>query len=142
MYCLHLQPRVKKGERMRISETGQKIVVHRYGGLSDGKSTMAKIGDLPLGTKPDEIPNELKQDLTPRELKSLIEFLKAGQVRMASQKVEMLVQSLDEMLLSAKAGVLNEELVKKLDSSASDFVKRLRRIVPAKKIVNAESTLS
>lgn len=127
---------------MRISETGQKIVVHRYGGLNNGKSTMAKIGDLPLGTKPDEIPNELKQDLTPRELNALIEFLKAGQVRMASQKVEMLVQSLDEMLLSAKAGVLSEELVKKLDSSASDFAKRLRRIVLAKKIVNAESTLS
>ena len=142
MYCLHLQPRVKKGERMRISETGQKIVVHRYGGLSDGKSTMAKIGDLPLGTKPEEIPNELKQDLTPRELNALIEFLKAGQVRMASQKVEVLVQSLDEMLLSAKAGVLSEELVKKLDSSASDFAKRLRRIVLAKKIVNAESMLS
>ena len=127
---------------MRISETGQKIVVHRYGGLSDGKSTMAKIGNLPLGTKPDEIPNELKQDLTPRELNKLIEFLKADQVRMASQKVEMLVQSLDEMLLSVKAGVLNEELIKKLDSSASDFAKRLRRIVPAKKSVNAESTLS
>lgn len=126
---------------MRISETGQKILMHRYGGLSDGKSTMAKIGDLPLGTMPDEIPDELKQDLTPRELNELIDFLKAGQVLIASQKVEMLVQSLEQMLLSAKAGVLSEELVKKLNSSTSDFAKRLRRIVPGKKVVSGESTL-
>ena len=126
---------------MRISETGQKIVLHRYGGLRDGKSTMAKIGDFTLGTKPDQIPDDLKQDLTPRELGELIKFLNEGQVRMASQKVELFVQSLEEMLSSAKAGVLSDELVKKLDSSASDFAKRLRRIGLAKRATSEEITL-
>jgi hypothetical protein len=127
---------------MRISETGQKIVMHRYGGLNDGKSIMAKIGDVPVGTKPDEIPDDLKQNLTPRELSELVEHLKADQVRMATQKVDVLVQNLQEMLSSAKAGVLSQELVKKLDSSASEFTKQLRRITAVKKFANPESASS
>lgn len=127
---------------MRISETNQKIVMHRYGGLNDGKSIMAKIGDLPAGTKPDEIPDDLKQNLTPRELSELVDHLKADQVRMATQKVDVLVQNLQEMLSSAKAGVLSQELVKKLDSSVSEFTKQLRRITAAKKFANPESASS
>jgi hypothetical protein len=127
---------------MHISKTNKKIILHRYGGVNNSKSIMAKIGEVPVGTKPDEILDELKLDLTPRELIELVEHLSAELVCMATQKVDVLVQNYQEMLLVAKDGLLSVELVEKLDTSASEFIKSLRRISAVKKSGNVKRAAS
>lgn len=130
---------------MRITPTADKLVLHRYAGQSDDpngqkKSTMARIGTLERGTKSDAIPEDLKQDLTPRELRELVEYLREEQAVEAARKLAEFTKGLEEMIGYAISGFLNQDERRKLDASVSDFTKRLRRIVSEKDRGNVATT--
>ena len=113
---------------MRQTVAGDKLTLHRYDGVDgERKSKMAKIGTIPLSTKPDAIPEALLDDLTPKELRELKEYLRQEQGRRAVQKLAGLRTDLDDMLASATAGMLGAEQVVELEKTTAEFLKRLRR---------------
>ena len=123
---------------MRQTVAGDKLTLHRYDGVDgERKSKMAKIGTIPLGTKPDAIPDELVDDLTPKELRELKEYLRQEQGRRAVQKLAGLRTDLDDMLASATAGMLGAEQVVELEKTTAEFLKGLRRIGADRKNVTA-----
>ena len=82
---------------MRQTIAGDKLTLHRYDGVDDErKSKMARIGSIPLDTKPDAIPEALVDDLTPRELRELKEFLMQEQSKRAVQKLGDIMPTLDD----------------------------------------------
>lgn len=114
---------------MRQTVAGDKLTLHRYDGVDgERKSKMARIGFLPLDTKPDAIPKALVDDLTPRELRELEEFLRQEQGRRAVQKLAGLRSDLDDLLASAAAGMLGAEQIAELAKLTAEFSKGLRRI--------------
>lgn len=114
---------------MRQTVAGDKLTLHRYDGVDEErKSKMARIGSIPLCTKPDAIPEALIDDLTPKELRELKESLTQEQGRRAVQKLGDIMPALDDLLASAAAGMLGPEQVADLEKTTADFLKRLRRI--------------
>jgi len=114
---------------MRQTIAGDKLTLHRYDGVDDErKSKMARIGSISLDTKPEAIPEALVDDLTPRELRELKEFLAQEQGRRAVQKLGDIMPALDDLLACAAAGMLGPEQVADLEKITADFLKRLRRI--------------
>ena len=123
---------------MRQTIAGDKLTLHRYDGVDDErKSKMARIGSIPLGTKPDAIPEALVDDLTPRELRELKESLAQEQSRRAVQKLGDIMPALDELLACAAAGMLGPDQVADLEKTTADFLKRLRRISASRMIATA-----
>jgi hypothetical protein len=124
---------------MRKTVAADKLTLHRYDGVDDErKSKMARIGSIPLGTKPDEIPEELIDDLTRKEFRELIEFLTQEQAKRAAQKVGGIRTDLDDVLASAASGMLGYEQIAELEKTTTDFLKRLRRIGADRKIVSVD----
>ena len=123
---------------MRQTIAGDKLTLHRYDGVDDErKSKMARIGSIPLDTKPDAIPEALVDDLTPRELRELKEFLMQEQSKRAVQKLGDIMPTLDDLLACVAAGMLGSEQISDLEKTTADFLKRLRRISTSRTIVTA-----
>lgn len=124
---------------MRKTIAGDKLTLHRYDGVNDErKSTMARIGSIPLGTKPDAIPEALIDNLMPKELRELKEFLIQEQGRRAAQKLGGIMTDLNDVLAAAGSGMLGSEQVTDLEKTTTDFLKRLRRIVAERKLVTVD----
>lgn len=114
---------------MRQTVAGDKLTLHRYDGVDgESKSKMARIGSLPLGSKPDAIPEALIDDLTPKELRELKESLTQEQGRRAIQKLGGITTDLNDLLSAAASGMLGCEKVADLEKTTAEFLKRLRRI--------------
>ena len=123
---------------MRQTIAGDKLTLHRYDGVDDErKSKMARIGSIPLDTKPDAIPEALVDDLTPKELRELKESLSQEQGRRAAQKLGDIMPALDDLLACAADGMLGPEQVADLEKTTADFLKRLRRIGASRMIATA-----
>lgn len=60
---------------MRFKISGKQIILYRYSGQVSGRSVEARVGALQVGTVPDQIPDDLRLDLTPRELAETQAFL-------------------------------------------------------------------
>ena len=124
---------------MRQTVAGDKLTLHRYDGVDgEGKSKMARIGSIPLGTKPDAIPEALIDDLTPKELRELKEYLTQEQGRRAVQKLDSVMYDLGDLLAAAASGTLGAEKITDLEKNAADFLKRLRRISAERKVVTVD----
>ena len=123
---------------MRQTIAGDKLTLHRYDGVDDErKLKMARIGSIPLDTKPDAIPEALVDDLTPKELRELKESLSQEQGRRAAQKLGDIMPALDDLLACAADGMLGPEQVADLEKTTADFLKRLRRIGASRMIATA-----
>ena len=124
---------------MRQTVAGDKLTLHRYDGVDgEGKSKMARIGSIPLGTKPDAIPEALIDDLTPKELRELKEYLTQEQGRRAVQKLDSVMSDLGDLRAAAASGTLGAEQITDLEKNAADFLKRLRRIGAERKVVTVD----
>ena len=124
---------------MRQTVAGDKLTLHRYDGVDgEGKSKMARIGSVPLGTKPDAIPEALIDDMTPKELRELKEYLTQEQGRRAVQKLGGVMIDLTDLLAAASAGTLAAEQIADLEKNTVDFLKRLRRIGAERKVVSVD----
>lgn len=124
---------------MRKTVTVDKLTLHRYDGVdNEGKSKMARIGSISFSTKPDAIPEALIDDLTPRELRELKEYLAQEQGRRAVQKLGGIMNDLNDLLASAAAGMLGAEQVADLEKTTAEFLKRLRRVGAERKVVTVD----
>ena len=124
---------------MRKTVAVDKLTLHRYDGVDDeGKSRMARIGAIPLATKPDSIPDALIDDMTPKELRELKEYLIEEQGRRAVQKLGGVMTDLHDLLAAAASGTLGAEKVADLEKTTTDFLKRLRRIGAERKVVTVD----
>ena len=123
---------------MRITLAVDKLTLHRYDGVDDdGKSRMARIGTIPLCTKPDAIPEALIDDLTPKELRELKEYLTLEQGRRAVQKLVVVTIDMNDLLTSASAGLLGVDQLVELEKTTAEFLKKLRRVGADRKNVTA-----
>lgn len=110
---------------MIIRKSLKQYALYRYGGTSDGKNMEVRIGNVPLGTKPDSIPDDIVQDLTPRELNELKDVLVKDQRDLLDQKLSSVEDDLKEIAEAVKAGVLDGQSAAKLGVAAKDFLKTL-----------------
>ena len=124
---------------MRQTVAGDKLTLHRYDGVDgERKSKMARIGSIPLGTKPDAVPEALVDDLTPKELRELKEYLTREQGRRAVQKLGGVMTDLSELLAAAASGMLTNEQIADLEKTTTEFLKRLRRIDAERKVATVD----
>lgn len=128
---------------MRQTVAGNKLTLHRYDGVDDDrKSKMARIGSIPLATKPDEIPEELIDDLTPKELRELKEYLTKEQENRAIQKLGGVTADLSDLVAAAAAGMLAAQHVIELEKTTAEFLKRLRRIGVDRKVPSVDISVT
>ena len=124
---------------MRQTVAGDKLTLHRYDGVDgERKSKMARIGSISLDTKPDAIPEALIDDLTPKELRELKEYLTQEQGRRAVQKLGGVLTDLADLLAAAASGTLGAEQIADLEKTTTEFLKRLRRIGAERKVVTVD----
>ena len=97
---------------MKIKSSGQTHALYRYAEQVEGKTLETKVGSLAAGTKPDEIPPEIAENLTPRELREVTDFLHREQLALTRDALTRLHDALE-----SAAGSITEET---LDSLAAE----------------------
>ena len=115
---------------MIIRKSLKQYALYRYGGTSDGKNMEVRIGNVPLGTKPDSIPDDIVQDLTPRELNELKDVLVKDQRDLLDQKLSSVEDDMKEIAEAVKAGVLDGQSAAKLCVAAKALLKVLPKMRP------------
>lgn len=115
---------------MIVRKSGSKYTLYRYGGTIEGKNLEVRVGACPAGTSPDAIPQELVDDLTPKELKVLKDELAKEQKAILNAKISGIVGDLNDLSSAIDSGLLDVNLVAELHEAASGFLKCARRVVP------------
>lgn len=96
---------------MRIKTSKKIHVLSRYSGLSDDKKTTeARIASIPIATKPDEIPNDVKDNLTPKELRELKNFLQHEEKKIAQEVIGTLLKDLIGALNYIKKDFVDDDI--------------------------------
>jgi len=116
---------------MYIRKSGDNYVLHRYGGSHDGKTLTSRIGAIPIGTSPSAIPDELLQDLTPKELLQLRVELEKEEAVLLASKANKLIGDMADIACSLDAGLMTLEMAENVQRAA-DKLSRLARRVSAK----------
>jgi hypothetical protein len=95
-----------------------------------------------VGTAPTAIPDDLKDDLTPKELRDLVEFL-AGEHRMVMRKrFAELAQTVDELRPWMTLDVLDEETVDKVFKATTSLAHGLSPTLDKSNVENFIGALS
>ena len=125
---------------MIIRPSGNKYSLYRYGGTKDGKNLEVRVGSCMVGTSPESIPQDLMDDLTPKELKVLRDVLAKDQRESMNAKISGIVADLNDLSSAVESGLLDLNSVIDLNKAAQGFLKCARRVVP--KVLNAGITQS
>jgi cytochrome c553 len=104
---------------MRIKTSGQTHTIFRYAGQIEGKTLETKIGAVPVGTKPDDVPTALADNLTPNELRELAELLRCEQVELARKMLSSLAADIESAAGLITAETLEEQAAEKLAAALS-----------------------
>jgi hypothetical protein len=112
---------------MKIKSSGQHHTLYRYAGTVDGKGTEVKIGVLAVGTAPGEIPADLSDDLTPKEMRELQEHLRRDQMLIARAKLAGLRLEIETISGLVNSENLDEEEAKKMAAALSRMMAAVRR---------------
>lgn len=115
---------------MIVRKSGTKITLYRYGGISEGKSLEVRVGSCPTGISPEAIPQDLMEDLTPKELKYLRGELAKEQKAILQEKIAGVVGDLNDLSSAIESGLLDVTSAMELKVAASGFLKRARGVVP------------
>jgi hypothetical protein len=113
---------------MRIKSSGQLHTLYRYGGQVDGKTIEVKIGAVAAGTRPDAISVDLRDDLTQKELRELVEHLDREQLDISRTRLSALVVDLDTAAGLIGSQNLDAEAAEKLADSLSRTTAAVRRV--------------
>jgi hypothetical protein len=122
---------------MKIKSSGQSHKLYRYAGTVEGKSRETNIGTVAVGTKPSEVPPELVENLTPKEMRELVEFLQREQFGLARTKLSSLADDIESAAGLITDETLDEHAAEKLAAvlsrckSAVNRVQRSRQSVAA-----------
>lgn len=115
---------------MIIRKSKQLYALYRYGGVSDGKNIEVRIGNVPIGTKPECVPHGIVLDLTPRELGELKDVLSKDERELLEQKVasaEVDLKTIDE---AVRTGALDGQAATNLGVAAKALLKTLSKSKP------------
>lgn len=115
---------------MRIKSSGQVHTLYRYGGQVDGKTIEVKIGVVATGTLPDAIPMVLRDNLTQKEWRELVEHLEREQLETSRARLSALVSELDIAAGLICPTTMDAAVAEKLAdalSRASAVVRRVQR---------------
>lgn len=115
---------------MIVRKSESKFTLYRYGGTKDGKNLEVRVGTCPVETNPESIPQELVDNLTPRELKFLKEELAKEQQEILNAKIAGIVSDLNDLSSAIESGLLNMNAVVDLNKAAQGFLKCARRVAP------------
>lgn len=122
---------------MRIRTSGQTHTIFRYGGQIEGKTVETKIGAVPVGTKPDEIPPTVADNLTPIELRDLTELLRHDQVEGARKFLSSLAADIETAAGLITTETLDEQTAKKLPAALSRCKASVSRVLRSRQSVAA-----
>lgn len=114
---------------MIARKSGNKYTFYRYGGTFEGKNLEVRVGSCPTGISPDAIPQDLMEDLTPKELKYLRGELAKDQQAILEAKIAEVVRDLNDLSCAIESGLLDVSSVVELKAAASGFLKCARRVV-------------
>ncbi|MBP6902117.1 MAG: hypothetical protein KBC73_18640 [Burkholderiaceae bacterium] len=115
---------------MIIRRSKGQYALYRYGGVSDGKNIEVRIGNVPFGTKPESVPDEIVQDLTPRELGELKDVLAKDERELLELKVASVEVDLKVIDEAVKTGALDGQTATKLGLAAKALLKTLSKSKP------------
>lgn len=124
---------------MHHKTTGSTHTLYRYGGTIDGKQAEVKIGTLAVGTRPDDIPAEIRDNMTPKEMRELVDILDAEHIALSRQRVIDLVSTIDQVAPMITPTILDADVATKLTESlarATAAVRRVRRQQQTKPAAN------
>jgi len=107
---------------MHIVQTKSGHKLMRYGGQQNGKNIEVRVGLVPLGTLASALDEELKLDLTPRELKQLVEFLNLQTAESIRNDCESLAKKVDEITTAVGAGIADVGSLERLKIAAKSFL--------------------
>lgn len=99
---------------MKIRSSGQTHTLYRYAGQSGGKTLETKIGTVTVGTRPDEVPAELVENLTQKEARELVEYLQREQVGLARATLLSLTTDIESATGLITDATLDEQVAGKL----------------------------
>lgn len=122
---------------MRIKTSGQTHTIFRYAGLFEGKTVETKIGAVPVGTKPDEIPPALADKLTPIELRELAKLLRHEQVEWARKFLSSLAADIETAAGLISTETLDEQTAKMLPPALSRCKAAVSRVQRSRQSVAA-----
>ncbi len=125
-----------EGSKMQIFKTKTEYKLSRYAGQHDGKNVEKRIGSVPLKTSGSAIPEDLKEDLTPRELRQLITFLDAETAQRIREDCEDLARKVDEITTAVDAGIVAAESLDRIKMAAKSFLE----VVEPGLLTSAKST--
>lgn len=111
---------------MIIRTSGKHYRISRYGGTENGKNIESRIGKVLVGTAPNQIPEALVDDLTPKELRALREKLEADRRVFLAQRVPQIVTELRSLADAIEDGILDTDAMESLRAAADDLLKRFR----------------
>jgi len=115
---------------MIVRKSESKYTFYRYGGTKDGKNLEVRVGSCLVGTSPESIPQDLMDDLTPKELKVLREALAKNQRESLNAKISGIVADLNDLSSAIESGLLDLNSVIDLNTAAQGFLKCARRVAP------------
>ena len=113
---------------MIVRKSGAKYTFYRYGGISEGKNLEVRVGSCARGISPDEIPQILMDDLTPKELKFLRDELAKEQHAILKTKISGIAGDLNDLSSAIQSGLLDVNSIAELRTAASGFLKCARRV--------------
>lgn len=114
---------------MHIRKSGDNYVLHRYGGSHEGKTLTSRIGAIPVGTSPGAIPDELLQDLTPKELLQLKVELEKEEAILLTSKANKLIGDMANMASSLDASLMTLEIAENVQRAADKLSRLARRVL-------------
>lgn len=113
---------------MRIKTTGSTHSLYRYGGSVDGKGGETKIASVAVGTKPDAIPDDVRDNVTPKEMRELVEFLAGEHITSSRNRVADLARLVDEIAPVLTAEILDADTAAKLTDALARARSAMRRV--------------
>jgi hypothetical protein len=122
---------------MRIKSSGQTHTIYRYAGQIDGKTIETKIGTVIVGTKPDEVPPALADNLTPNEMRQLFELLRSEQVQLARKTLDSLAAQAEAATGLITTENLDEQAAEKLATALARCKTAVSRVQRSRQSVAA-----
>lgn len=122
---------------MQIRESTKGISLIRYGGKVGDKQLEVKIATVDPNTKPSAIPQDVVDELTPRELQQLKDYLRKCEDERNDDVAKRLARELDQLREGLSDTKLGSDAASTLLTACNRIKSPLNRYIPASKPATA-----
>lgn len=110
---------------IRSTETAHKLF--RYGGVADGKTLEVRLGTVRRGIRIQDVPTDLRDNLTKKELDALDACLRKDFAISIQSEIDTFTKTLTGICDAIDRGDIDEEKTESLHHALGDAVKRIRQ---------------